>query len=159
MKFYDLKFNRTKDYHFDWKNVLSFDGQSAPYIQNVVVRMDALLFKAGQDFNSIEPLNFKEIEPSGTDYWFEAHRLKEVMEQTTSHYESQALIEQMMRLCQAFHGYYEKERVLGENNQGQRLALLSEGVKTLMEAAELIGVQTYQCDLRQANSFHKNKLF
>ncbi|MBI2975350.1 MAG: arginine--tRNA ligase, partial [Chloroflexi bacterium] len=42
-----LSVDNTKDIVFDWDSALSFDGQTAPYIQNAHVRANSILRKAG----------------------------------------------------------------------------------------------------------------
>ena len=39
VKFADLSTERTKDYVFDWERMLSFDGNSAPYLQYAYARI------------------------------------------------------------------------------------------------------------------------
>ena len=47
VKYADLSKNRTSDYVFDWDNMLSFDGNTAPYLQYAYTRVASLLRKAG----------------------------------------------------------------------------------------------------------------
>ena len=46
VKYADLSKNRTSDYVFDWDNMLSFDGNTAPYLQYAYTRVASLLRKA-----------------------------------------------------------------------------------------------------------------
>ena len=62
VKYADLSKNRTSDYVFDWDNMLSFDGNTAPYLQYAYTRVASLLRKAGDDIsNSVSgSLNIRE---------------------------------------------------------------------------------------------------
>ncbi len=46
LKYADLHNDRRNDYVFDWDRLLSFDGNTAPYLQYAVVRLRSLLHKA-----------------------------------------------------------------------------------------------------------------
>ena len=48
VKYADLSKNRTTDYIFDWDSMLSFEGNTAPYIQYAGARIHSLLEKARQ---------------------------------------------------------------------------------------------------------------
>ncbi|MBQ8707471.1 MAG: arginine--tRNA ligase [Succinivibrionaceae bacterium] len=46
VKYADLSKNRTTDYIFDWDTMLSFDGNTAPYLQYAYTRISSVLRKA-----------------------------------------------------------------------------------------------------------------
>ena len=45
VKYADLSKNRTSDYVFDWDQMLSFDGNTAPYLQYAYSRIQSLFAK------------------------------------------------------------------------------------------------------------------
>ena len=45
VKYADLSRNRTNDYVFDWDTILSFDGNTAPYLQYAYTRIQAIFRK------------------------------------------------------------------------------------------------------------------
>ena len=47
VKYADLSKNRTSDYVFDWDNMLSFEGNTAPYLQYAYTRVQSVFRKAG----------------------------------------------------------------------------------------------------------------
>ena len=47
VKYADLSKNRTTDYVFDWDNMLSFDGNTAPYLQYAYTRIRSIFRNAG----------------------------------------------------------------------------------------------------------------
>jgi len=49
VKFADLANDRTRDYRFDWERMLSFDGNTAPYIQYARTRAVSVLRKAEEE--------------------------------------------------------------------------------------------------------------
>ncbi len=48
IKYFDLAKNRSTDYVFDWNSMLSFEGNTAPYLQYAYTRVHAVLRRAGQ---------------------------------------------------------------------------------------------------------------
>jgi len=48
VKFSDLSSDRVKDYVFDWDRMLSFDGNTAPYVQYAYVRLRSIIDRAGE---------------------------------------------------------------------------------------------------------------
>ncbi|MBD1387898.1 arginine--tRNA ligase [Neiella sp. HB171785] len=53
VKYADLSKNRTTDYIFDWDNMLSFEGNTAPYLQYAYTRIQSIFRKAGVDGDSL----------------------------------------------------------------------------------------------------------
>jgi len=47
VKYADLSKNRTSDYIFSWENMLSFEGNTAPYLQYAYARIQSIFRKAG----------------------------------------------------------------------------------------------------------------
>ena len=50
VKYYDLSQYRMTDYIFSWERMLSFQGNTAPYLQNAYVRIRSIFRKAGEEF-------------------------------------------------------------------------------------------------------------
>ena len=64
VKYADLSKNRTSDYVFDWDNMLSFDGNTAPYLQYAYTRVASLLRKAGFNMSQTLSGSPKIVEPA-----------------------------------------------------------------------------------------------
>ena len=48
VKYADLSTERTKDYVFDWEKMLSFEGNTAPYLQYAYARISSIFRKWGR---------------------------------------------------------------------------------------------------------------
>jgi arginyl-tRNA synthetase len=48
IKYFDLAKNRSTDYVFDWASMLSFEGNTAPYLQYAYTRIKSVLRRAGE---------------------------------------------------------------------------------------------------------------
>ena len=53
VKYADLSTERTKDYVFDWEKMLSFEGNTAPYLQYAYARISSIFRKWGGDRESL----------------------------------------------------------------------------------------------------------
>ena len=49
VKYADLSKNRTTDYIFDWDNMLTFEGNTAPYLQYAYTRIQSIFRRVGDD--------------------------------------------------------------------------------------------------------------
>ena len=56
VKYYDLSQYRMTDYIFSWDRMLSFQGNTAPYLQNAYVRIRSIFRKAGEEFSPAKEL-------------------------------------------------------------------------------------------------------
>src|SRR6185312_7091093 len=54
LKYADLRADKIKDYVFDWDKLLSFEGNTAPYLQNAYVRIRAIFRKGNINFDDIK---------------------------------------------------------------------------------------------------------
>ena len=54
VKYADLSTDRVKDYIFDWDRMLSFDGNTAPYLQYAHARICSIFRRAGIDRSSLD---------------------------------------------------------------------------------------------------------
>lgn len=155
MKYYDLKFNKQQDYIFDWEHVLNFTGGSAPYIQNAFVRIDSILFKKYGE-NQTEEFNWNnEWSDLEKNIIFQCQKLKEMLPEIKESYASQLFTAHMIKVCQYFHKYYESEKILGHENENQKLQLIKLVKDTLNYGAEIIGIELYPCEQKLLNKIPK----
>ena len=63
VKFADLSKNRTSDYIFNWKTMLSFEGATAPYLQYAYSRIQSIFTKAGVASSDAVKANINIVEP------------------------------------------------------------------------------------------------
>ena len=61
VKYADLSKNRTTDYMFNWDSMLSFEGNTAPYLQYAYTRVKSLFRKANVDMASM-PVDISLVE-------------------------------------------------------------------------------------------------
>lgn len=63
VKYADLSKNRTSDYIFDWDTMLSFEGNTAPYLQYAYARIQSIFRKAGGIQNIDDSIAIELVDP------------------------------------------------------------------------------------------------
>lgn len=140
VKYADLSKNRTSDYVFDWKAMLSFDGNTAPYLQYAYARIQSLFRRGG-----IEPASIAGTPAPRTP---EEHvlaltlvRFQETLEQVAAQAMPHFLCAWLYDLASAFMRFYEECPVLEEGPaRDSRLALCRDTAEGLKEGLGLLGI-------------------
>lgn len=159
MKFYDLKFSKTQDYIFDWQYVLNFTGGSAPYIQNAMTRIDSIFHKLGLNVENSESLEWKNsFNQEEKEIIFQTQKCQEIINNSVEDYPSQTLTENIIKLCQLFHKYYEGETIIGHIEQQKKLNLLNHIFSSLKSNIDVLGIDYYACKQKLLNKPKGNKI-
>lgn len=147
IKYSDLSKNRTTDYVFDWDNMLSFEGNTAPYMQYAYTRVVSVFKRAGiEDAEGLTlPLQLTEaheIALATRLLQFE-EALLAVAREGTPH----VMCTYLYDLAGLFSGFYEHCQILNAENEQTRqsrlkLALLT--AKTLKLGLDTLGIETVE---------------
>jgi arginyl-tRNA synthetase len=125
IKYNALSQNRTKDYTFVWDNMLSFDGNSAPYLQYAYTRTQSLLRKAKEkkisDKEKILIDNDEEMKLVR-----EMAKFDEILAETITEYRPNILCTYLYELSQTFSLFYNNIQILSEENNDKRSTRLKE---------------------------------
>lgn len=146
IKYADLSKNRTSDYVFDWDQMLSFEGNTAPYLQYAVARIKSLFRKADeQDLNTHAEINL--AEPAERTLAVTLLRFDEVVAQVAEDGSPHHLCAYLFELAQKFTSFYEACPVLAARDaatRGSRLALSALVANTLGDGLALLGIRTVE---------------
>ncbi|QCI26727.1 arginine--tRNA ligase [Buchnera aphidicola (Thelaxes californica)] len=144
VKYSDLSRNRLTDYIFDWDNMISFHGNTAPYIQYTYTRILSILKKINNNVKTIQqPIilnNHTESELSLKILQFE-ETIHEVFNFGLPH----ILCSYLYQLSVLYSSFYEKHSVLHIQNEkikNSRLKLSYLTAKTIKKGLHLLGIQT-----------------
>ncbi len=150
--FNDLGVDRVRDINFDWKKMLSFEGESGPYLQYTHARACSILRKAGSVVGDEKNNGIKEVDFSFlvgekekallrvlSDYSF---ALQEMARSYKPHHVAQYLI----RLAQAFNDFYQACKVISDNEKEMqaRLALVDATRQVLSNGLTVLGIASPQ---------------
>ncbi len=139
VKFYDLKTDRNNGYDFNLEEMVSFEGETGPYVQYAYARIRSILRKANY---ASQPVN---VEETPAEAWEIVKLLQDfgnVVKRAADKYEPSIIAKYSISLAQAFNKYYAHVRIL-EDNEGlqARLALANATSLVLKEALRLLGVE------------------
>ena len=156
VRYFMIKFSRTKVIAFDIDEALSFEGESGPYLQYAAVRAGNILGKLrardGTDEQAIaaalDDLPTAALDDDdATDLWalvHDASRLDEVVEQAVRTLELSVLAKYAFGLAQAFNAFYHRYPVIAEERRSVRLwraAAVVHARRQLTRALELMGCE------------------
>lgn len=141
--FFDLKAKRTKDVHFSWKDILSFDGDSGPYLQYTYVRIESVLERARK-----EGYQFSDSDSPTLSTEEERELAKRIIsfpaavEAAAREYEPSLIAHELLDLAAAFNRFYMNVRVIkeGDSEIAGRLQLLNICQKVLETGLGLFGI-------------------
>jgi len=143
VKYADLSTDRIKDYMFDWDRMLSFDGNTSPYLQYAHARICSIFRKA-----NVERASVRGITPT---IGHEAERVlaMRVLQfdtavwDTLDKYSPHRLCTYLYELASEFSAFYEHCPVLRADSDAQRdsrLALSDMTARVLQSGLALLGI-------------------
>ena len=143
VKYADLSKNRTSDYIFDWDSMLSFEGNTAPYLQYAYTRVQSVFRKAGTwDNNAAITLNEAMEQQLAVELLKFEDVLNSVANTSYPHY----LAAYLYQIATLFSRFYEACPILkaDEATRNSRLQLTSLTGKTLQQGLALLGIDTLE---------------
>lgn len=145
VKYADLSKHRTSDYVFDWDTMLSFDGNTAPYLQYAYARIRSIFRRAGVRPEGLEATPAV-AEPEERRLAVLLLRFQETLEQVASEALPHLLCTYLYELASRFMQFYEACPVLdapGGLREG-RLKLCALTAETLHRGLGLLGIETVE---------------
>nr|MBA3542859.1 arginine--tRNA ligase [Chthoniobacterales bacterium] len=140
VKYADLAQYRMTDYIFSWERMLSFQGNTAPYLQNAYVRIRSIFRKAGERFSLPNELIL--AAPAELNLARRLAQFAETVPQVLHDFRPNLLANYLFELANAFHAFYEACPVLkaDEPARATRLALCELTARTLQCGLDLLGI-------------------
>ena len=144
VKYADLLPNRQGDYVFSWEKMLSFQGNTAPYLQNAYVRIRSIFRKAAEGTSSIQRAtsNVQFTEPAEFALVKKLAQFGEVLPMILDDHRPNLLCNYLFELANAYHSFYEACPVLKaeEPARSSRLALSDTTARVLARGLDLLGI-------------------
>ena len=148
LRYFMLKYTRNSVIAFDFKDALSFEGETGPYIQYAVVRARNI-FRKGATTPEAVLGEFANIDASpyltGEDVediwalWLRAGRRTAVLEQAIATSEPAYLAKHAFQLAQEFNNFYHKHHILTEEDPARKTFLLATAAIALRELVRVLG--------------------
>ena len=138
----DLQNSRIKDIDFSWDRVLSFDGETGPYVQYTHARCCSALRKA----EGLEPAE-PDFSALSDDYAQELlrqlSRFPETVREAANRYEPSIITRAVTELCKAYNKFYYENRIIVDEAPVREARIrLTKAVKdTIKTGLYLIGIE------------------
>ena len=140
VKFYDLKTDRRNGYDFDLEAMVSFEGETGPYVQYAYARIQSILRKA--DFKPSLDANYNLNDAESWEIIKLIQDFARVVKRASDNFEPSLIAKYAISLAQAFNKYYAHTRILDESpERDSRLALSYTTAVVLKEALRMLGVE------------------
>ena len=157
LRYFMLRFTRNTVIAFDFRDALSFEGETGPYVQYAVVRADNILRKSGTTpgaalsaLTTLAPADLAGLlsTDDGTsiwETWLLAGRLTSTLEQALATAEPAHLARYAFQLAQQFNAFYHRHHVLNETDPTRRPLLLATAAaasRELSRTLAYLGIET-----------------
>jgi len=147
VKYADLSQNRMSPVIFEWDKILSFEGNTAPYLQYTYARIQSILRKAdelniivnGDDNIILET----DIEKSLS---VQIMLLPNIVIKASESYRPNILADYIFELAKKFNTFYNALPILKENENimKSRLQIIEATAKVIKESLDLLGIKTVE---------------
>jgi arginyl-tRNA synthetase len=158
LRYFMLKYTRNTVIAFDFKDALSFEGETGPYIQYAVVRIRNIFRKGDTSPEAVlaEFAKLAERPELGTNLageenediwalWLRAGRFSLVLEQCIAASEPAHLAKHAFQLAQEFANFYHRHHILTEEDPARKTFLLATAavaLRELVRALALLGIES-----------------
>ena len=144
VKYADLSKNRTGDYVFDWATMLSFEGNTAPYLLYACTRTKSLLRRSGEAGGSGDLAGL--TAPEERALLLKALQLPEVVDVVARECYPNLLCNYLFELAGVFMRFYEACPILSAQAEVResRLALARLAEQALEQGLGLLGIETLE---------------
>ena len=152
LRYFMLKFTKNSVIAFDFKEALSFEGETGPYAQYAVVRATNIFRKGG-----IEP---EQVLAAGDDFtryltregadeiwelWLAAAKTSFIIEQCVATTEPAYAAKHAFLLAQLFNNFYHKHHILNESEEGRKRFLMATAAVVRRELIRLLDTMGISC--------------
>lgn len=151
IKYNDLKQNPRTDIVFDWDQILSLSGNSGPYLQYTYARTQSVLKKSeirSAGWRTKPEINsnfqFSNLSNEESILLRTIYRFPEVAVEAAKTFSPNLLCNFLFDLSQKFNLFYDKKRILGNENESFRLLLTAAVGQILKNGLQLLGIEALE---------------
>ncbi len=148
LRYFMLRFTRNTVIAFDFRDALSFEGETGPYVQYAIVRAANIFRKAGTmaaaslaAFAELDLEGVLEGEEGNTvwETWLLVSRLTLLIEQSIATSEPAYLARYAFQLAQQFNNFYHRHHILNETDARRRTLYLATAAVAQREMIRALG--------------------
>ena len=143
LRYFMLRFTRNTVIAFDFKDALSFEGETGPYVQYACVRAANILRKSSTTeadaLAAMAGLDLAVLEDDLWETWLACSKLTLLLEQCIATAEPAYLAKYAFQLAQQFNNFYHRHHVLNETDDAKRTLLLGTAAVARREMVRALG--------------------
>ncbi len=153
LRYFMLKFTKSSVIAFDFKEALSFEGETGPYVQYAAVRAANIFRKGGFDpdefgrgvsdrLSAIDLAKYLAGETANEiwELWLAAAKTSYIVDQSISTTEPAYLAKHAFQLAQLFNTFYHRHPILSEADEGRKKFLLATVAVVRRELTRVLAV-------------------
>ena len=147
VKYADLSKNRTTDYVFDWDNMLSFEGNTAPYMQYAYTRIRSIFNRSQIALSEVEQAQLSITDEKERALAIKLLQFEEAVQVVGKDGTPHVLCAYLYELAGAFSSFYEHCPILNHDDQQVKLSRLKRALlteRTLKQGLDLLGIKTVE---------------
>jgi arginyl-tRNA synthetase len=148
LRYFMLRFTRNTVIAFDFKDALSFEGETGPYVQYAIVRAANIFRKANTTAEAstaaiatLDLSNILDTEEGGSlwETWLLTSKLTLMIEQCIATAEPAYLAKYAFQLAQQFNNFYHRHHILNETDPTRKALLLATAAVAQREMIRALG--------------------
>ncbi len=144
VKYSILHQNRISNMTFDWDQILSLDGNSAPYLMYTVARAKSILRKADVKLSDTEDYDLVLSDAAETKVALDLLQYSEALARAAEEFKPNHIANFLYNLAQNFNTFYNALPVIKEEDESlkkSRLLIISSVITVMEDAFELLGLE------------------
>ena len=141
LKYNILRQNRLSNISFDWDNMLSLEGNSAPYLAYSAVRMQAIA-RLSEEKATLPAINTTSLDTVEVELILQISRATEVFASAASGFDPSNIANYCYELCRMYNSFYHTHRVVEEDVVlSHRLLINNTTLRVVEVCFEVLGLK------------------
>ena len=141
LKYNILRQNRLSNISFDWDNMLSLEGNSAPYLAYSAVRMQAIA-RLSEEKATLPAINTTSLDTVEVELILQISRATEVFASAASGFDPSNIANYCYELCRMYNSFYHTHRVVEKDVVLSHRLLINNTTLRVLEACfEVLGLK------------------
>jgi len=145
LRYFMLKFTKNSVIAFDFKDALSFEGDTGPYAQYAVVRASNIFRKAGVKPEQVKAGDFGKFLDGEAgneiwELWLTAAKTSQIVDQCIATTEPAYAAKHAFQLAQLFNNFYHRHRIIGEPDQDRQAFLFATAAVVRRELTRVLAL-------------------
>ena len=147
IKYFDLSQNRTSDILFTWDKVLSFEGNTGPYLQYTYARIQSILRKLKEENISVEnnDIILDDMFDIEREWAVALLRFPQTVVKSYETYRPNIIADYLFDTAKLFNNFYNSKSILKETDKkvmDARILLAQKTASILKQGLNLLGIET-----------------